>query len=229
MLYTMKVILLHGDHTLDSYNRLKKFTDVVKKRNWQVVRISPKDSLSLPEKLSGTSLFQEKQFYIIQDLKKFGIKDFSWLKKNIKNLSGNLVIYYQGTIPKTLLKNLPQPDKIEEFKLPRLIFKFLESFYPKNGKNCLKLLHQVVKTEPVEFVFSLLASYLRDVYLAKIDKKSLAYPSWRVSKLSRQAERFSKKELENIISFLAEEDFKIKTSQAKIMDSLDFIIASELE
>lgn len=225
----MKVIVLHGDHTLDSYNRLKKFTDVAKKRNWQVVKIFPKDSLTLPEKLSGTSLFEEKQFYIVQDLKKFKTKELSWLKKNIKNLSGNLVIYYEGTIPKTLLKNLPQPDKIEEFKLPRLIFKFLESFYPKNARNCLKLFHQVIKTEPPEFVFSLLASYLRDVFLAKIDKKSLTYPSWRVSKLSKQAGHFSKNKLKNIISFLAEEDFKIKTSKAEITDSLDFIIASELE
>ncbi|MGB6839163.1 MAG: hypothetical protein WBD86_02650 [Microgenomates group bacterium] len=225
----MKVILLHGNHTLDSYKRLQKFITVAKKRGWQIARITDNNKLTLPEKLTGKSLFGGEELFVIESLRKLKNRELVWLKKNAKRLKGNLIICYKGTIPNSLLKLLPRPNKIEEFKLPKLIFKFLESFYPGNAKNCLKLLHEVVKTEPPEFVFSLLGKQLRDTCWAIVDKDSLPYPDWRTSKLIKQAKRFPESKLKKIIGGLAKADIKAKTSKANIIDSLDFIIASELE
>ncbi|MEJ2347728.1 MAG: hypothetical protein P8Y17_00810 [Patescibacteria group bacterium] len=225
----MKFILLHGDHTLDSYQRLQKFIDTAKNRSWQVVKIDPSDSLSLSEKMVSNDLFNEKKLFIIENLGKIDKKQLTWLKKNFKRLSDTLVIFHRGTILKNLLKLLPKPTKIEEYKLPKYIFKFMESFYPGNSKNCLKLLHETTNSQSPDFVFNLLCRHLRDLYWVQAKKDSLPYPAWRINKLSSQAKKFKEGKIKDIISKMAEADMKIKTSKADYQNSLDFIIVSELE
>ena len=134
------------------------------------------------------------------------------------------------------MKQLPKIDKVEEFKLPKLIWSFLDSCFPGNAKNALLLLHEIIKNEPVEFVFSLLAKHLRDLYWVKVDSPPgqrpsgpVAYPSWRVEKLKRQSHKFSEGSLEDLINSLAQADIKAKTSQGELIDLLDFIIATKLE
>jgi DNA polymerase III delta subunit len=163
-------------------------------------------------------------------------KDGEWLKKNKNAVEANVVIYHKGVVTKTALKILPKPDKIEEFKLPKLIWNFLDSFYPGNAKNCLNLLHEIVKKEPIELVFFLLVKQVRDVYWARVGSPPgqrpsgpVAYPPWRVAKLKKQALKFDENVLKKVINDFANADIKSKTSKAKLIDSLDFIIATKLE
>lgn len=225
----MKAILLHGDHSLDSYHRLQKLIQVAKERDWEVIKIGPKDNLSLPEKFTASNLFEGERFYVIENLGKIKKTDLDWFKKNIDRLSGTTIIYHDKAITNNLLKLIPKTIKTEEYKLPKLIFKFLESFWPGNSTTSIKLLHEVIKDESPEFVFNLLSRHLRDLYWAVLDKDSMPYPGWRVSKLTQQAKRFKKGKVAGLIKTLAEVDIEVKTSKANITDSLDFIIASELE
>ncbi len=225
----MKVILLHGDHSLDSYNRLQRLIQVAKERNWEIVKIGSKDHYSLPEKLTVSNLFEEERFYVIENLPKIKKSDLDWFKKNIKKLTGTTIIYHSNTITNNLLKLIPKVTKTEEYKLPKLIFKFLESFWSGNSSNSIKLLHAVIETEAPEFVFNLLSRHLRDLYWAALDKESMPYPGWRISKLVQQAKRFPDGKIQELIKIFAEVDVKVKTSKTNIVDSLDFIIASELE
>jgi DNA polymerase III delta subunit len=57
----------------------------------------------------------------------------------------------------------------------------------------------------------------------------MSYPGWRISKLTQQAKRFTNGKIAELIKTFAEVDIEVKTSKANIIDSLDFIIASELE
>ena len=117
----------------------------------------------------------------------------------------------------------------DEYKLPKLVWNFLNSFYPGNSINCLKLLHRVVINERIEFVFSLLVRQIRDIYWVKIDKGSIGYPSWRLKKLNTQGKNFSKNLLKEIIKDFSKIDIKVKTSNTNLLDSLDFVIATKLE
>lgn len=154
----MKTIVLHGEDTLKSYERLKKFIDEAKKRNWEI----------LYDNLSETpSLFGQKRLIILRDFKLFTKKFFD----------GTLVIYHEGTLPVAFLKSLKEP-KVEEFKLPKIIWKFLDNM-TING------LHELVKTQAVEYVFAMivwkmkktkpnLISKLAEIdYLAKTGKVDL--------------------------------------------------------
>lgn len=225
----MKVILLHGDHSLDSYNRLQRLIQVAKERGWEIIKIGSSDDLSLPEKFTASYLFEGERLIVLENLAKIKKADLDWFRKNIRRLSGTTIIYHGNTITNNLLKLIPKATKTEVYKLPKLIFKFLESFWPGNSIDSVNLLHEVIKRESPEFVFNLLSRHLRDLSWVMLDKNSMPYPDWRISKLTQQAKRFENGKIVELIKTFANVDIEVKTSKANIIDSLDFIIASELE
>ena len=224
----MKIIVLHGDHTEKSYERLQKFIAEAKKRKWEIRKLSGKSSDPISEQLANTSLFSEPLFVVLEDPARTRKNDIEWISENADSIDATLIIYHRGTLRKTLLKNFPI-EKTEEYKLPKLIWNLLDSFFPGNGKNFLVLLHEVIKNEAIEFVFSLLAKQVRDMHWVKHDPDTIPYPSWRVGKLKRQAMRFPDGLLKEIILDLAEIDIKVKTSKDKLIDLLDFLVISKLE
>lgn len=224
----MKIFLLHGDDEVKSYERLQKFIETAKSRSWEVVYIDD-SPFSFQETLSGAPLFPGERFFILRDIKKLGKKETDWLKKKSEYLQGNLVIYHLGTVNITLIKTLPESLKIEEFKLPKIVFQFLESLMPKNAKRSIELLHELLKKDPPESLFFFLSRHVRDLYWAKTDEKSLPYPSWRIDKLRGQTGKFSVNQLSELIDKLCRVDVEVKTSDAEIIPSLDLLIATKLE
>ena len=144
----MKTIILHGQNTVKSYERLSKFIEEAKSRGWDVL---------YDEVTATSSLFSKGRLFVI--------KDYKLLPKNIKNLEGTLVIYNQGDLPVSVINKFPDA-KIERYDIPKILWKFLD-------RPSVTLLHEVVKKEPIELVFHLLAKRLRRTKhldeLAKID------------------------------------------------------------
>ena len=206
----MKIIVLHGDYTTKLYKRLTKFIEVAKKRDWEIVN----------DEINQTpSLFNKERLTIVR---KYNLLSPRKDIPNIIKIPGTLVIYNEGVIPQAFLKTLPKDTKIEEFRLPKIIWNFLDNI-------SIRLLHEVIKTEPVEFVFSVLAKRFRDLYWAKTDLESMIYDSWRKTKLQRQAEKYTTREVVQIINKLAEIDIKVKTSKADLISELDLLLIKSLE
>jgi DNA polymerase III delta subunit len=224
----MKIIILHGDDTEKSYLRLKKFIGVAKARSWEVTDIGEGD-LNFSEILSGISLFGGDRFLILRDVKKLSEKELAWLDKRHRDLSGNLIIYNEGLLGTSILKSLPKDTKIEEFKLPVLLWNFLDNIKPGNSVVSIKTFHKIIAKKPPEFIFSLIAKHLRDLYWVKIDSGSTAFPPWKIGKLKSQAAGFSTEELKNIIGLMAVIDIKVKTSKADLVSELDLLMIKQLE
>lgn len=224
----MKIFILHGEHTQNSYNRLQEYIKKAKDKGWEINYIEKKDN-NVSDIFLGKSLFDKERLLIITDLRILDVRLTRWLKKNSNRLECYLIIYHQGAIAKSFIKFLPAPEKIENYELPKLIWNFLDSFFPGNAKNSYKLFHEVVKKEPVEFVFSMLTRQVRDIYWAKVDPKTMEYPEWRVGKFKRLASKYSIEELENLIEEMSVADINSKTSQADLSKSLDFLITKYLE
>lgn len=142
----MRIIVLHGDDTQKSYERLTVFINEAKKRNWKITDFSI-------EEIENQSLFDEESFYILKDYK---LLDKKMLKK-LKKYSGNLIIYNTGKIPAPTLKNL-NADKTELFELPQLLWKFLDNMTITN-------FHELIKTQPVEYVLAMMAWKFKQNYL----------------------------------------------------------------
>lgn len=233
----MKILVIHGDNTVKSYDKYRSVVESSKGKGWEIKSLAESDDFNISENLVSVSLFAEKVLYCLDDFNKLKKRDFDWLKKNNAILEGFFLIYKNGVITKTALKKLPKEANIEEFALPKLIWKFLDSIYPKNAKVYYNLLKQVTQTEPYELVFHLIARHLRDLYMVKLEpsptgRKSSgtsAYPSWRISKLKRQSSKFKAGKLEKLIRDLAEADKKVKRSKEKLSNLLAFVLVSNLE
>ena len=223
----MKIIILHGDDERRLYERLTKFVDSAKGRSWEVAYLDD-PSLSLEEQLSSSSLFGAERFFVIRDISRLGKKELGWIAKKSKDLPGNLIIYHEGYVPQGILKALPDA-KVEEFKLPVILWNFLDGLYPGNSERSIKQFHKLIENEAPEFIFTLIAKLFRDLYWVKVDEKSLPYPSWRIGKLNLQSSKFSPEQLIDIIFHLAEIDIKVKTSKAEIVSELDLLIIKKLQ
>jgi len=207
----MKIFVIHGDDTLASYARLTKFTHEAKRRNWEISDYSI-------EAVTTPNLFGKERFFVLKDYKRLTKSDI----RILSNYSGNLVVYFEGELPSSFLNSLPKDAKKELFELPKIIFKFLESF-------SLKLFHQLLETQPPELVFSMLSKHLRDVYWVKVDSKGSNFPSWKLGKLKSQASKFSEQELRRIIESLSDIDYEAKTGKADLVTALDLLIIKNLQ
>ena len=217
----MKIIILHGEDIEKSYSRLKKFIDTARSRSWEVTYVDEAPG-RISDQLSAISLFGSEQFFILKDIKKLTKTDLSWLDKRYLNLPGNLIIYHEGVLPVTFIKSLPKDVKIEEFKLPKIIWAFLDNMNIKD-------FHKVIEKEPPEFVFALIAKQFRDLYWVKQSSGSSSLPSWKVSKLRSQASRFDESVLAQIIEELAKIDTDVKTSKADLVSSLDLMFTKYIQ
>lgn len=224
----MKIIVLHGDDEKNVYERLQKFVVVAKERGWEMAQLDESE-ISIREQLNTSSLFSSNRFFILKEISRLGKKELEWLGKNYENLDGTLIIYHEGSIPVSFLKGLPKETKIEEFKLPVLLWNFLDGLIPGNYTREVSTFHKIIEKQPVEFVFSLIARHFRDLYWVAADPASTGFPFWKLGKLKSQASRFTDEKLQQIIGFLAEIDIKVKTSKANLTDELDLLIIKQLE
>jgi DNA polymerase III delta subunit len=218
----MKITIIYGDDTVASYKRFTSILDVIRKRGWEIVHLESQTSLI--ESLSATSLFEMDKLYVLENGATLKPNDYKWLKKNVEVLDHNWLIYFDGIVPKKLKDILPKETKYEEFTLPKTIWTFLDSLYPGNARQALKLFHQSVESDAVELVFSLIGTQYRDLYC-----QTSQMPSWKKGKLQKQGQKYTNEQLKEIIGELARIDIEVKTSQAELLPSLDLLIARELQ
>lgn len=179
----MQIIVLHGDDVNKSYQRLTKFIESAKKRNWEILY----DDISLTP-----SLFGNDRLTII--------RNYKLVNKNVlSKATGTLVIYNEGPLNKTFISSLPNNVKVEEFKLSKLLWKFLDSMN-------INLFHEVIKTEPPEFVFAMIVWKLKKNYFLR--------PSIKIAQRVEE---------------LAKIDIDVKTSKADLISSLDLFFLTKLQ
>jgi hypothetical protein len=212
----MKIIVLEGDNSIQSYERLRKFIDEAKKRSWEILYDQFPDT---------SSLFGRDRLTVYKDYRLFSKTDVSRLSK----FDGTLVIFHEGSLPQTFLKSLPKDTKIEDFKLPVLVWNFLDSIAPGNSERLVKTFHQVIEKEPVEFIFTMIARRLKELYWVTTDPDSIGYPSWRLSKLKSQALKYKEGQLKDLIDKLARIDYEAKTGASDLTSELDLILLTKLQ
>lgn len=199
----MKIIILHGQNFDRSYERLSRFIDEAKKRNWEILH----DEVS-----STPSLFGKERLIVIRNL--------SVLTKNVikslDKLDGTLVVYSGDDIPQSIIKSFSKA-KIEKFDVSKSIWKFLD-------KPTLMGFHEVIKDEPVEFVFALLSKRIRDLLFPPSH-----YQPWQIGRLKNQKAEYTDSKLIKMIGQLAEIDKAVKTGEAELTFSLDLFITKNLQ
>lgn len=212
------ITLIHGENNLAARQRFTQLISGYKEKGYEIKRIDP--NLELTAQLTDNSLFSNKILFVLENPKKLATK----LENNQE-----LLILCDKTAGVTITKLLSKDTKIEKFDLPKKLFSFLETIYPKNAKNVLSGLHELVQTEALELVFFMICRQFRDLYWVLENETSMGLPGWRAGKLKSQASRFTKEKIKKIISDLADIDYKAKTGGVNLATSLDLLIARELQ
>ncbi len=214
----MKVVALFGSDSDRVTSRMLDIVRGVKKKGYRVSEIANKTSFK--EALSETSLFEEDVLYVCEGASKRGESDWEWISKNAASSASSILFTFGETIPVKIKKLLPSDTKLEEFKVPVIIFQFLDSLTPHN-KACLPLLKKVTATEPVELVFSLLVTHLRDMYWVLTDPNSYAGPDWKKGKITSQARKIGLENLTKAFDELSRIDMDVKSSVGNLTIFLD--------
>jgi hypothetical protein len=222
----MKIVVIHGDDSASARARYVQIITGVKKKGWDIVPVEPTGTLA--EQLVSTSLFTTNILYSIDGVKRLPVNEFGWLTKNADRYEGSLLIYTEGKFPATLRSFLPKSAKVETFDLPKIIWKFLDSFYPGNSKACLAFFEQLPESEAMELIIAMLARQLRDLYWAAEGGKGMNVAGWRMGRLKAQAAKFTKEELKDTINTLAEIDYKSKTSDFDAKLGIEMLILEKL-
>ena len=72
----------------------------------------------------------------------------------------------------------------------------------------------------------MIARRFRDLYWAKVGDPKMS--PWQLSKLKRQAEKYTERQLKEIIADLSKIDVDAKTGKATLKDSLDLLFMKRL-
>lgn len=205
------ITILHGDNYISSR---KSLNEIKNAKKLDAQRISLED---LTQTLESNSLFvqKDKQSVIIENLLTL---PQSKNKKNlieivIRSQEKPIYLWEKKTITSAVKKLFPKA-KIQEFKAPKLVFKFLDSLNHQNQKQTLFFLHQTIKTEPIELVFYFLHRRVSQLIQALDNPKTLKGSPWQLDKIKTQAKQFTLKELLALHQKLLNIDYQIKIGQS---------------
>lgn len=222
---------LHGENIVKSRQALLEIINQSRENNLEV-EILNGQQLNLEQlrpALSSGSLFNTGKLVVVENLfssqsSKRKEKLIDFLKKT--KLDQDLVLW-EG---KEIKAKLPTNFSVLPFKLPAIIFNFLDSLKPGNQKESLRLLEEVKIKEDEEMIFYLLIRQIRFLLSAKdLGEKGLnELQSWQKRKFLSQAESFSLEQLKRINQELLKIDYQQKTSQSplSLASSLDLLVAS---
>ena len=221
----MSKITLHGENEIASRRILNELTNKAKVKSITIKRIDLGDTNTSIHDFLSPDLFGE-YLLLIENAGRLSKNQLQRIKEsNLKEI----IFYQKGSIPKGVLKDLSTFSEVMELKLSKIIYKFLDSFSPKNANKCIKLLHELEGKEADELILHLLSKYLRDLYLIKVKPEKLDYPDWRILKLENQSRNWTLNKIKEVIKKLSIVDVKLKSSNITLTSALDLLIIDELE
>ncbi len=228
------ITILHGENI--SVSR-KHYIDLKQKSKAPITLDGATLTMTdLAQALEGQGLFGETSDIFIEEFftKRKQSKETEALTMYIqsKNKHHTIVFWESKDLTISQLKSFPKAT-VQKAEFTKILFSFLDALKPKQGPNALKLFHELITTEDVEFVFFMIVRHFR-ILLAildydqenKIDEVKRMAP-WQMSKLKKQAALFGKDRLLGHYAAL----FTIETAMKKgklalpLQQTIDFFLA----
>lgn len=241
------ITIIHGDDITTSrmyfFEEKKKYPDSV------LIDGSTLDATSLSQQLSSSGFFQEASPLFITDFfgKKKAGKELDGLIKLFSESKQTVFFWEAKTLTPKQSGVFPNAE-VKLFKLPQVLFAFLDALTPHNQRQLLSLFHQALKTSDADMLFYMLIRHIRILLalsepsiLSSIDGNSRASKGgnltieevarlapWQKKKLLSQVKAFSKEKLIDIHEKLFRIDEAIKTgkSTTTLTKEIDFFLLS---
>ncbi len=209
------IFVFSGEDIISSRKAFLEYLDSLKSKDYEVVRINGKDASeeTLILNSAQNSLFGQKKLLAIDCLlsgKKF--KENEKILNTLNSLECDIIIWENKDFFKAdQLKY--QGFVFKNFKLPQVLFTFLDAITPGNTENNLRLFQNTVESVDASYLFLMFIRQIRLLILASDKNDLLKLAPWQKSKLQKQAKYFSLVKLKEINQKLLQIDFNQKTSQ----------------
>ncbi len=212
--------ILHGDHIVHSRAALGTYIDTARENNVTIERLVAKKLTrsELEEALVSTSLFATAKLVIIEELHslpKSKRKDelIALVAEHAAQPAtpGETIILWESrSLTPTMVKKFAKA-RVQEFKLSKKLFSWLDSLGTPNVKQKLLLAQEAIATEGEYLCFSMLVRQVRLLIQAK-DGGTIKGAPFMITKLQSQARRFTLESLLKTHAQLLELDRQMKQS-----------------
>lgn len=220
--------LIHGDNIEAARNKLLELKTAAKNKEVRTLNGKRMDPNATVQALESSSLFGGDVLVIVEGFistakkreKSFGII-LSQLVAAAKTI--DVVLYEEKEVEKGTLAKLGDNTEIYLYKIPVVIFQFLDSLRPGNAKTSLTLFAQVAAHEPAEIVFALLIRRIRHLMELSDGLIPEGLQGWQADRLTSQARHFTIDKLVVMHTSLLDIDIAVKTG------SSPFTLAQRIE
>lgn len=216
------MIIIHGENTINSRQKLIEVIDLAKNQKQEIVRQESKtlNEAELEEILGSSDLFGTQKTIIIEGLHSLQTsKKKKLLIQMVANSElHNIVLWEKRSLTKTMLKQFAKTNNQSgledyEFKASKTLFAWLDLLGKKNTQTQkLQLLHEAIEKDGEYFCFIMLIRQFRLLIQAKTGEKIGGAP-FMIAKLNKQAQQFNLEELLSTYKELLEMDYAQKTSK----------------
>ncbi len=196
------ITILHGEDQLNSRKELERMISEFK---GEVRRFEKSvDSTEFYQATSG-SLLSLDQLVIVENY----LAGKKKLELDLRNISAEVIFWEGKSLPAGVQTEFKKFSgvKIQEYKIPQLIWKFVDCLKPTNGKYLVGLYRETLKTAEAEFIYAMIIRQFR----LMLNPEGL--PAWQLGKIKSQAKIFSEKQLKLIYQKLLDIDYEIKTGK----------------
>lgn len=217
-----------GDDIVTSRKAFLEAINTYKLKGFEASKFNGKDlTVEVIESFTNpTSLFGEKKFLAIEGLLSgTKSKDKENIIKRIASLIQCFIVVWENKeFTKFEQPKFGNSFVFKNFKLPSVLFEFMDKIAPGKTKENLTMLHKTCESVDPAYLFLMLVRQIKLLILAS-DNEVSDIPSWQSGKLIRQAKLFEKEKLHGIYKNLLEIDYRQKTSGSpfEILGELDLL------
>lgn len=217
-----------GEDSPASRKYYQELKDEFKTKQYEVQNISPKNIIEQITKSDQTmSLFSTKIIFFTENLNSFFSKGSDKSIGELEELakSKDIEIFDWEEDKSTRELKIAKLGKIKEFKPLKNIFQLLDSVYPGNKNNFIKLLGGLSEGLDEAFIFIMISRHVRALVLAKNKHFSSKVQPWQKSKLYNQAQLWTQDKLNGFYEglFRIEQSVKTSSNAYGIKKSLDIL------
>lgn len=227
------MIILHGEHSLQSRAKLVEMIAAAKSAGRRLERVETTGITlaKLEEVVGAHDLFGQPKSVVVEGLhslpkskKKDELLVFISNVKETPELE--ILIWENRALTKTMLKRFPSA-KVTEFKIGSVVFTWLDSLSPSPASKTkqLQLFHKAVDAEDAFMCFAMLIRQIRLLIQAR-DGGQLKGAPFMIAKLKKQANSFTLDQLLKTHAKLLEIDLRQKTSSGwlNLTQELDLLL-----
>lgn len=217
------ITLFHGDNIQASRNALTQLKEHAKTKEKEIRIVLGRniDELVLTQALQSHSLFGNALFVVIENLFSKISKKSKSANEFIKILSNadtdtQVVCWEDKELTKSQLSGFPPKTAIQLFKLPVLIFSFLDGIYPSNRDTSLHIFNELIQKEAPELVFSMITKRMRQLIFILNGTYSPEISDWQKGRLTTQAKHFTMEKLQAMYTKLPDIEYLIKSGTSPV-------------